>query len=252
MAEEKVQEEPKSAGGAGGAETVIAEFKAAQKRRRWILRFVVIAILTVVGIGVYKYYSYGKGLVQDVRGPEALKVVHDWVSGTAVPTAKTEGKRLYENLRPQVVQMARQKADEAGPRLKAAFEREQAIFRTNVRQMTREKGSAFLATIIKEHKDTLQAEFPDMSDPAKMEALINLLVEATRDVAVKVFLDKRLDPHLKVIGAMDEKVKMLPVSDPSLSDKELFERAREIAWDLWGLKTSKVGAGESATPSAAQ
>ena len=70
-------------------------------------------------------------------------------------------------------------------------------------------------------------------------------------MVVKVFLDKRLNPHIEVIKAMDGKIKMLPVCDPRLSDKELWKRAGEVAWDLWAIKTSG-GAERSATPSAAQ
>ena len=252
MAEEKVQEEPKSAGGAGGAETVIAEYQSAQTYRKWVLRILFFVILAIVLVGFLRFYTYGKGVYTEVLAPETQASMLADLQSDLYPRLKLHGQRLQKSLVPQLVEMAKQKAEAARPELEQAFGRERGVFEQNVKQMLREKGQTFATTIVEEHKDTLQAEFPDVSAPAKMEALINLLVEATRDVAVKVFLDKRLNPHIEVIKSMDGKIKMLPVCDPSLSDRELLGRAGEVAWDLWAIKTSKGGAEQSVTPSAAQ
>jgi len=215
MAEGKVQEEPTSAGGAGGAETVIAEYRSAQAYRKWVLRILFAVILAIVLVGFYRFYAYGKGVYTEVKAPEMQTSMLAELQDKLLPKLKLQGRKLYDSLAPQLVKMAKEKAQAARPELEQALERQRAVFEQNVKQMLREKGEAFATTIIEEHKDTLQAEFPDMSDPAKMEALVKLLAEATRDVAVKVFLDKRLDPHLEVIRPWTARSRCCPCVTPA-------------------------------------
>ncbi len=248
MSEEKAQKEPRATGGAGGVGPVIAEYRSAQRYRRWVLRLIVIAILAVVIIGIFRYYAYGKGVIEGMNSPETLQVVEDRVTQTLVPKIRERGEELFKDLRPKVVALAREKADEVRPEVTRAFNREQEIFKRNVRAMLEEKGAAFMTSIVEEHKESFQAKFPDIGDPIKMANLVELLVRVTRDVANEVFLDRRLDPHLDIIKAMHAKFGMLPVRDASETDKELLNRAGEIAWELWGMKTSKRAAAEGATP----
>ena len=248
MSEEKAQKEPRATGGAGGVGPVIAEYRSAQRYRRWVLRLIVIAILAVVVIGIFRYYAYGKGVVEGMNTPETLQVVEDRVRQTLIPEIQKQGGKLFEALKPKVVALAREKADEVRPEVTRAFNREQEIFKLNVRAMLEEKGSAFMTSIVDEHKESFQAKFPDIGDPIKMANLVELLVTATRDVAVKVFLDRRLDPHLKIIEGMQAKFRMLPVREES--DKELLDRAGRIAFDLWVMKTGKGGAPKGAVPAA--
>lgn len=248
MSEEKVQEEPRATGGAGGVGPVIAEYRSAQRYRKWVLRLIVIAILAVVIIGIFRYYAYGKGIIEGMNSPETLEVVQDRMRLTLIPEIQKQGGKLFEALKPKVIDLARKKADEVRPEVTRAFNREQEIFKRNVRAMLEEKGSAFMTSIVEEHTESFEAKFPDITDPIRMANLVELLVRVTRDVANEVFLDRRLDPHLKIIEGMQAKFRMLPVRDPSETDEELLNRAGEIAWHLWVMKSSKRAAAEGATP----
>jgi len=248
MSEEKVQEEPRATGGAGGVGPVIAEYRSAQRYRRWVLRLIVIAILIVMVVGFSRFYVYGKGVYTEMKAPATRTAMLERVETELYPRIKLQARLLYKTLGPKLRKLAEDKAREVRPEVSRAFEQQRKIFEQNVRQMLQEKGSAFMTSIVEEHKESFQAKFPDIGDPIKMANLVELLITATRDVAVKVFLDRRLDPHLKIIEGMQAKFRMLPVRDPSETDKELLKRAGEIAWDLWVMKTSKRAAAEGATP----
>lgn len=248
MSEERVHKEPRATGGAEGVGPVIAEYRSAQQYRRWVLRLMVLVILIIIAVGFYRFYVYGRGVYTEIRSPATQQAMLDRVEREIYPKIKLQAERLSKTLAPQLVDMAKEKAREVQPEVSRAFEQQRKIFEQNVTQMLQDKGSAFMSSIVEEHKEGFQEKFPDIGDPIKMANLLELLVTATRDVAVKVFLDRRLDPHLEIIKGMQAKFRMLPVRDET--DKELLNRAGEIAWELWVIKTSKGGAPEGAVPAA--
>lgn len=254
MSDEKVQEEPRAATGTAEVSDVIAEYQSAKRYRAWVLRLVVIAILVVVGIGIYRYYAYFRDLVNDLLSPKTAELASKRLSATIIPKIENQGKALFERLKPRVTEMAKQKAAQVRPRLTQVLQREGNIFQVNFKRSLDEKARDLVKQMIEEHKAELKGEFPELDDPAKMENLVRLLTEATRDAAVKVFLDKRLNEHLEVLEAMQDKVQMLPVRDPSETNRELVNRLGEVAWQLFILKTSPGSEAETTpvTPASSQ
>lgn len=248
MSEEKVQGQPQKTGGGADVEVLIAEFRSAQRYRRWVVRAVAIAIIIVVLVGIYSYYSYGKGVVTELQKKETQVRLMERAQRDLVPDIQEEAQRLYEVLRPKIVKLAQERAEAARPEIVAILEKQQQIFVENMTALLQTKVEEVLTQVIEEQKETLQADFPEITDPAKMEALVQLLVDATTNAAVTVFINERLDNHIEVLKAMDHKIKLLPVRDES--NEELFRRLGEVAVELLGRM--RPVAEEAAGPAAAQ
>jgi len=231
MSEEKTQKQPQATSGGEDVRAAVAEFQSAQAYRRWVARGVVIAILVVVLVGIYRYYSYGKGLVDDLRSPETQRGIVERAQRDLLPDIREEAQRLYDTLGPKIVDMAKKKAEEARPEIVGLLEKQGEILQENLNAMLQAKMEDMFRQIIEEHQESLQASFPELADEEKLKSLVALLWEATSNAALTVFTsDERLGPHIEVLKDMDHQVRLLPVREET--DEELLRRLGVVALEL--------------------
>jgi hypothetical protein len=156
---------------------------------------------------------------------------------------------MYERLAPKVVQLAKEKANVARPELEQVLKIEAETLQKNLQSMLEAKVKALVERIIEENKETLQQDFPGINDPAKMEALVEMLVNATQTAAFNVF-DPRFKEHYAVLNSIDVKRNLLPVEDASKPTTELLYRAGEVGWDLLLMKTGRSAEAPAAAAAA--
>jgi hypothetical protein len=213
MSEGKVQKRPAATGGGDDVAAVIAEYRSACRYRRLASLLVVIAILGVVLTLAYLYYSYGRKVVKEITVAERFTSLQKRVNISLAdlrPKVEKEAQALWPELRA----IAQQKAEAARPELEKVFNTEAETFKKNMQTMLEEKIKAAVEGIINENKDTLQKDFPGITDPEKMEALVNMLVDATQTAAFNVF-SPRFKEHEDVLKSIDEKRTKLPLMEAS-------------------------------------
>jgi hypothetical protein len=158
---------------------------------------------------------------------------------------------MYDRLAPKVVQLAKEKANAARPELEQVLKTEAEALQKNLQSMLEEKLKALVERIIEENKGSLQQDFPQITDPAKMEALVGMLVNATESAAFNVF-DPRFKEHYAVLESIDVQRNKLPVEDANKSMTELLYRTGEVGWDLLLMKTGRSAETPAAAAGAAQ
>jgi len=256
MSEEKGQEEVTAAEGGEETQAIIAQYQAAKRYRQWVMRGVVIGLLAVVGVGVYSYASYFISLYQDLKEPTTISQLQTRFE-RKLPELREKADQLYRRVGPKLAELAKEKAQKAEPEIRSLLQAQQEIFTQNMTRMLQEKGEALMAKIVDENQDTLQADFPELKDPAKLESMVRILVEATNEAAAEVFLTERIDQHLDIVEAMQTSLNAnLPLRPATESNRELMTRLAQVAWDLLLVKTGEEGetapAGEPVSGSAAK
>jgi type II secretory pathway pseudopilin PulG len=209
---------------------------------------VVIAILGVVLTLAYRYFSYGRKVVTEVRAPERYTSLQKRFESSASdlkPKVEAQWKVIWPDLRA----LAKQKAEAARPELEAVLKAQGEILKKNLNDMAGKKAEDLAKRVVEENKDTLQKDYPALADPAKLEALVEMLVKATEQAAFKVF-SARFEEHEKVLADVDIWRHKLPLADAKKSNKELLTRLGEVSWDLLLIKTGETPA--PAAPAAAQ
>jgi hypothetical protein len=246
MPEEKVQKRAAAAGGGDDAAAVIAEYRSARAYRGWMLRLVSLVILAIVATGFYRYYRYGRGVFAEFRNPDTQQAALSTLRTQLDTKVRLEGRQMYDRLAPKVIQLAKEKANAARPELEQVLKTEAETLQKNLQSMLEAKLKALVERIIEENKESLQQDFPGITDPAKMEALVEMLVNATESAAFNVF-DPRFKEHYAVLESIDAKRNQLPVEDANKPTTELLYRVGEVGWDLLLMKTGR----SAETPAAA-